>query len=107
MQRLTSSAILWTADGRVAMTQGWSVDSGATFVRRLGKSLVELGGTSQGKTCPDIWELSNGDIAIVGTDVTDAFADRLPGDVSVGAHERLVVIRRNIVIAAKPELPDA
>jgi hypothetical protein len=44
------------------MTQGWSVDSGATFVRRLGKSAVELGNTSQGKTCPDIWELSNGDI---------------------------------------------
>lgn len=89
------------------MTQGWAVDSGATFVRRLGKSAAELGHTSQGKTCPDIWELSNGDIAIVGTDVTEAFADRLPGDVSVGAHERLVVIPRSMAISAKPELPDA
>lgn len=89
------------------MTQGWSVDSDATFVRRLGKSAAELGNTSQGKTCPDIWELSDGDIAVVGTDMTEAFAGRLPGDVSVGAHERLVVIPRNMVIAAKSELPDA
>jgi hypothetical protein len=43
---------------------------------------------------------------IVGTDVTEAFANRLPDDVSVGAHERLVVIPRNMVVAAKPELPD-
>ena len=89
------------------MAQGWTVDPGATFVRRLGKSATELGNTSQGKTCPDIWELSNGDIAIVGTDVTDAFAARLPADVSVGKHERLVVVPRNMIIAAKPELPDA
>ena len=89
------------------MTQGWAVDSDATFVRRLGKSAEELGNTSQGKTCPDIWELSNGDIAIVGTDVTEDFADRLPNDVSVGANERLVVIPRNMIIAAKQEFPDA
>jgi len=89
------------------MTQEWAVDSDATFVRRLGKSATQLGNTSQGKTCPDIWELSNGDIAIVGTDMTEAFADRLPGDVLVGAHERLVVIPRNMLVAAKPELPDA
>lgn len=89
------------------MTQRWSADSGATFVRRLGKSAEKLGNTSQGKTCPDIWELSNGDIAVVGTDMTEAFADRLPTDVSVGVHERLVVIPRNMVVSAKPELPDA
>jgi hypothetical protein len=89
------------------MTQGWTVDPDATFVRRLGKSASELGNTSQGKTCPDIWELSNGDIAIVGTDMTDVFAARLPADVSVGKYERLVVIPRNMIVAAKPELPDA
>lgn len=89
------------------MTQGWVVDSDATFVRRLGKSATELGNTSQGKTCPDIWELSNGDIAVIGTDMTEAFANRLPDDVSVGAHERLVVIPRNMAIAAKQEFPDA
>jgi hypothetical protein len=71
------------------------------------KSAAELGNTSQGKTCPDIWELSNGDIAIVGTDMTEAFADRIPGDMAIGAHERLVVIPRNMLVAARPEIPDA
>jgi hypothetical protein len=72
------------------MALTWSVDPGATFKRRLGKSAAELGNTSQGKTCPEIWELSNGDIAIVGTDMTEAFSDRLPSDITIGAHERLV-----------------
>jgi hypothetical protein len=89
------------------VTQQWAVDANATFVRRLGKSAAELGDTSQGKTCPDIWELSNGDIAVVGTDMTEAFADRLPSDVSVGTNERLVVIPRNMAVSAKPEMPDA
>lgn len=91
----------------LTMTHRWTADSEAVFVRRLGKSAVELGDTSQGKTCPDIWELSNGDIAVVGTDMTEIFASRLPSDVSIGANERLVVIPRNMAVSAKPELPDA
>ena len=89
------------------MTQPWSADPGVTFRRRIGKSAAELGGTSQGKTCPDIWELSKGDIAVVGTDMTEVFSDRIPSDMLVGAHERLIVIPRNMLIAAKPEIPDA
>lgn len=89
------------------MAKQWIADPSSTFVRRLGRSAAELGNTSQGKTCPDIWELSTGDIAVVGTDMTEAFADRLPGDVSIGKNERLVVIPRNMAAAAKPELPDA
>jgi hypothetical protein len=89
------------------MAKRWIADPSATFARRLGRSAAELGNTSQGKTCPDIWELSNGDIAVVGTDMTDAFADRLPDDVSIGTNERLVVIPHNMAVAAKPELPDA
>ncbi|MCO5967507.1 hypothetical protein NDW01_03790 [Actinoallomurus sp. WRP6H-15] len=89
------------------MTKRWIADPNATFTRRIGRSAAELGNTSQGKTCPDIWELSNGDIAVVGTDMTEVFAGRLPDDVSIGMHERLVVIPRNMAVAAKPELPDA
>jgi hypothetical protein len=89
------------------MAERWTADAGATFARRLGRSAAELGNTSQGKTCPDIWELSNGDIAIVGTDMTEVFAGRLPDDVFIGTNERLVVIPRNMAAAAKSDLPDA
>jgi hypothetical protein len=75
--------------------------------RRLGKSAAELGDTKQGKTCPDIWELENGDIAVIGRDMTEAFSDRLPLGVKIGAGERLVVIPHNMIVAAKRDIPDA
>ena len=57
--------------------------------------------------CPDIWRLDNGDIAVVGRDVTAAFADRLPADMRIGSDERLVVIPGSMLTAAKPDIPDA
>lgn len=90
-----------------AMARTWCADASATFRRRIGKSAVELGNTSQGKTCPDIWELSNGDIAVVGTDMTEAFSEHIPDDMNIGANERLVVIPRNMLVAARRDIPDA
>lgn len=95
------------AERGAIVARPWEVDYTARFKRRLGKSATELDDTKQGKTCPDIWELTNGDIAVIGRDVTDAFGDRLPPDVTVGLDERLVVIPRNMVVAAKSDLPDA
>ena len=89
------------------MARPWEVDPDATFRRRLGKTAAELGDSRTTNDCPDIWELDNGDIAIVGRDVTTAFADRLPADVRIGADERLVVIPGNMLSAAKPDIPDA
>lgn len=57
--------------------------------------------------CPDIWELSNGDIAMVGRDVTVSYAGRLPDGMHVAADERLVVIPRSVLVSAKPDIPDA
>jgi hypothetical protein len=65
------------------MGRRWEADTSASFVRRLGKSASELGHTDDRDGCPDIWELSNGDIALVGRDVTTSFAGRLPADVKV------------------------
>jgi len=60
------------------MARTWEADLSALFVRRLGKSAAELG-TSDGKEeCPDIWQLDNGDIAVIGRDLTDAYGSRLP-----------------------------
>jgi hypothetical protein len=89
------------------MARRWEADAGASFVRRLGKSAAELGETDDRDGCPDIWELSNGDIAVVGRDVTASYQGRLPGGVTVAADERVVVIPRSMLLAAKPDIPDA
>ena len=93
----------------------WSADPTAAFARRLGIPPQAPGsggggdGTASGEDggCPDIWELSNGDVAVIGRDLTGAYQRRLPDGVSVGADERLVIIPRGMIIAAKAHIPDA
>lgn len=89
------------------MTRPWEADPSARMLRRLGKSALELGNTSGSPSCPDIWELDNGDVAIIGRDLTAAHTGRLPAGVSIGADERLVVIPGNMLVAAKSDIPDA
>jgi hypothetical protein len=87
----------------------WEADPSATFVRRFGKHPTQLTGPpTNGKSgCPDIWELSNGDVAVIGRDLADEYASRLPAGVTVVADERLVVVPRATIIAAKKDIPDA
>ncbi|MFE2375589.1 hypothetical protein [Streptomyces sp. NPDC059398] len=85
----------------------WEADPSAPFVRRLGKSARELGTTQDEDGCPDIWELGNGDIAVVGRDLTDVYAARLPADVTIAADERLVIIPGSMLRSAKPDIADA
>ncbi|MET7760719.1 hypothetical protein [Streptomyces sp. NPDC005336] len=87
--------------------RSWDADPTASLVRRLGKSPSELGNTGDHDDCPDIWQLDNGDIAVIGRDLTDAYRSRLPGDVRIAMDERLVVIPGNTLSAAKSEIPDA
>ena len=87
------------------MNRPWEADHKTTFLRRLGKSPQELGNTTDSPDCPDIWELENGDIAVIGRDLTASLGQKLPAGVSVGPDERLVVIPRNMLIAAKPDIP--
>ncbi|MFI7550378.1 hypothetical protein ACIBQ2_11565 [Micromonospora sediminimaris] len=89
------------------MVAQWEADRAATFARRLGRSAAELGESGGTTTCPDIWELSNGDIAVIGRDLTAHYAGRLPSGVSIGDDERLVVLPRSMIIAAKPDIPNA
>lgn len=89
------------------MPRPWEADPRASFRRRLGKSALELGESNDTPSCPDIWELDNGDIAVIGRDLTHTYAGRLPGDVRVGLDERLVIIPGNMLSAAKANIPDA
>jgi hypothetical protein len=91
----------------MAMGEKWDANPEADFRRRLGKSPAELGTTAEDSTCPDIWELDNGDIAVIGTELTGDYAGRLPRDVILSPGERLVVIPRVTLVAAKPDIPDA
>ncbi|MEU2069500.1 hypothetical protein [Streptomyces anulatus] len=88
------------------MGRPWEADLDTGFKRRLGKSARELGATSSGPECPDIWELENGDIAVIGRDLTDSLGARLPDGVFIGPDERLVVIPRRMLVAAKADIPD-
>lgn len=76
------------------MSEIWDADPSADLVRRIGKSPQELGTTGGDYQCPDIWELSNSDIVVVGRDLTTSYAGRLPEGLVVGPGERLVVIPR-------------
>lgn len=88
------------------MARVWEADSSALFKRRLGKSAAELGNTDGRDGCPDIWELDNGDIAVIGRDLTADYESRLPADASIAADERLVVIPGVTLRAAKPDIGD-
>lgn len=89
------------------MARAWKADPSASFVRRLGKSAEELGNSDGKEQCPDIWQLDNGDIAVIGHDLTAAYGTRLPAGVALGPGERLVVIPGNTLSAAKVDIPDA
>lgn len=54
-----------------------------------------------------MWELDNGDVAVIGTELTSVYAGRLPAGVSIDPGESLVVIPRSTIVSAKVDIPDA
>ena len=77
------------------------------FLRRLGPD-PHAGGvrTIALRGCPDIWELTNGDFAVIGIDITDAVKAILPPTAGCGPDERIVRIPRNLLVDAKTDIPD-
>ena len=55
--------------------------------------------------CPDIWELMNGDFAIIGCDMTESLSILLPPTASCGIEERIVVIPRGTLTKARNDIP--
>ncbi|MFD6290300.1 hypothetical protein [Streptomyces sp. NPDC060205] len=76
------------------------------IVRRLGDPPQQRGSLS-GQTCPDIFELSDGKFAIIGTEATKALEEELPPDAGCADYERIVVISRETLVCAKADIPDA
>jgi hypothetical protein len=82
-------------------------DTTADVKRRIGISAIEGDWTDNRPSCPDILEFTDGQIGVIGIDVTAEYEGRLPEGFGVGENERLVVIPRGMLIAAKPDIPDA
>jgi hypothetical protein len=75
------------------------------FLRRLGEDGRQL--CSTGAHCPQILEMTDGDFAGVGPDITDeAVSAMLPGP-GIGPKERVIRIPRQVLIAARSEIPAA
>ncbi|WP_405951042.1 hypothetical protein OG588_37115 [Streptomyces prunicolor] len=76
------------------------------IVRRIGASPRERGSLS-GDSCPDIFELSDGRFAVIGTEATAALDKELPPDAARADYERIVIISRETLLRAKSDIPDA
>lgn len=77
------------------------------FLRRLGQDPHAHGAQSVACSgCPDIWELENGDFAVIGIDITAAAAPKLPPTAGCGPDERVVRLPRGLLVKAKPDIPD-
>ena len=75
------------------------------FIRRLGQKGQNQ--CSTGARCPQILEMADGDFAGVGTDITnEAALAMLPGP-GIGSNERVIRIPRQVLIAARAEIPAA
>ena len=77
------------------------------FKRRIGPDPHANGvQTIALRGCPDIWELANGDFAVIGIDITDAAKPNLPNTAGCGPDERIVRIPRNLLVVVKSDIPD-
>ena len=78
-----------------------------TIVRRLGIAPADRSVECVAcNNCPDLFELADGDFAIIGFDVTDEVIPHLPSDAGCGAGERIVRIPRAVLVAARESIPE-
>ncbi len=77
------------------------------FMKRIGPDPHEGGAATPGcRGCPDIWELDNGDFAVIGADITE-LSSSLPASANCGPDERIVRIPRKTLVRAKNDIPNS
>lgn len=75
--------------------------------RRLGPNPHEGGAkTAALEGCPDIFELTSGEFALIGRNVTAEVKSHLPADASCGPDECIIAIPRKTLVLAKSDIPD-
>ena len=79
----------------------------AMFFKRLGPDPHAGGRKSAGANgCPDIFEMTDGDFAVIGIDITTQATPRLPSSAGCGPDERIVRVPRRTLVEAKPDIPE-
>ena len=77
------------------------------FIRRIGPAPFASGSQcANSSACPDLWELDNGDFAIIGTDITTDAMAKLPPTAGCASHERIIRLPRHLLVNAKRDIPD-
>jgi hypothetical protein len=81
------------------------------FIKRMGPDPHRPNGkgkptrrTPNASGCPDIWELDNGDFAVIGRRETATLSPVLPATAGCGHDEEIVVVPRSILLDALPDL---
>lgn len=76
-----------------------------SFLRRIGPDPHEGGRKSSSASgCPDLLELDNGDFAVIGVDITEQAAGKLPPTAGCGPDERIIRIPRSLILGAQAEI---
>ena len=73
--------------------------------KRLGGNGVNL--CEGGYHCPQILEMTDGDFAAAGLDITNEAIPAMPPGPGIGPKERVVRIPRKVMIDARAEIPAA
>ncbi len=77
------------------------------FKKRLGPDPHANGASTPALySCPDVFELDDGDFAIIGINITEQAKANLPPSASCGPDEQIVRVPRRILIGAKQDIPD-
>ena len=83
-----------------------------SFKKRCGEDphtlpeIIKAGKSAAADGCPDIWELSNGDFAVIGIRKTRELLHLLPESAGCGLDEEIVLVPRIVIANAKRDLPD-
>ena len=105
--RTTAYTLYFNLAFPVSLFEDAGMNSPIEFHRRIGPDPHENGAQTVGcRGCPDIWELTNGDFAVIGIDITDVATDKLPPTAGCGPDERIVRLPRNLLVNAKRHIPD-
>ena len=77
------------------------------FIKRLGPAPAARELPCHGTAgCPDIWELADGDFAIIGANIT-ASAALLPPSAGCAPDEAIVRVPRKLLVLAKRDIPES
>ena len=75
------------------------------ILRRLGTAPSQREGACVAcNNCPDLFELPDGDFAVIGPDATADIAPHLPADAGCGPGERIVRVPRAVLLAARADI---